>query len=169
MNVVAMRFRLQPICQPMAFPSSRHRSCFSEQQGDPEMMRWALVLSGTFLLALAALQVPAEAGGADVERAQQALKQMGHDPGPVDGVIGAQTAAALRAYQKAQGLRVTGQLDAATTAKLGEPAKAPLNSPQTGGDTRPNAVDPSQAAKTGANVGEGASYSRSNEKGQSTK
>ena len=133
------------------------------------MTRWALLASGTFLLVLSVLQVPAEAGGPDVERAQQALKQMGHDPGPVDGVVGAQTAAALRAYQKAQGLRVTGQLDPATTAKLGEPTKAPVNVPQTGGDTRPNAVDPAQATKTGANVGEGASYSRSNEKGQSTK
>ena len=133
------------------------------------MKRWALVLIGSFLLALAVLPVPAEAGGADVERAQQALKRMGHDPGPVDGVMGAQTAEALRAYQKAQGLRVTGQLDDATTAKLGEPAQAPVNSPKTGGDTKPNAVDPAQGTKTGANVGEGASYSRSNEKGQSTK
>jgi hypothetical protein len=55
-----------------------------------------------------------------------------------------------------------------------ESAKAPSASPQTseseqtGGDTRPNAVDPAQATKTGANVGEGASYSRSTEKGQST-
>lgn len=40
--------------------------------------------------------------------------------------------------------------------------------PQTGGDTRPNAVDPAQAETTGANAGEGASYSRSNEKGEST-
>jgi peptidoglycan hydrolase-like protein with peptidoglycan-binding domain len=133
------------------------------------MRTWALVATGSLVLALTAVQVPARAGGADVERAQQALKQMGHDPGPVDGVMGAQTSAAVRAYQKAQGLRVTGQLDAATTAKLGAPAKAQVNSPQTGGDTRPNAVDPAQATKTGANVGEGASYSRSNEKGQSTK
>ena len=140
------------------------------------MSRWALLLSCTFLMAVAALHVPpVQAGGADVERAQQALKQMGHDPGPIDGVMGAQTAAAIRAYQKAHGLRVTGQLDAATTAKLGEPAQAPASSPQTGGDTKQtggdtkqNAVDPAQATKTGANVGEGASYSRSNEKGQST-
>jgi hypothetical protein len=39
---------------------------------------------------------------------------------------------------------------------------------QTGGDSRPNAVDPAQADKTGANVGDGASYSRSSEKGEST-
>ena len=137
------------------------------------MKAWLVVAIGGLALTLSAAAV--QAGGADVERAQQALKQMGHDPGPIDGVMGAQTAAALRAYQKTQGLRVTGQLDAATTAKLGEPAQAPASSPQTGdtkqtgGDTRQNAVDPAQATKTGANVGEGASYSRSNEKGQSTK
>ena len=41
-------------------------------------------------------------------------------------------------------------------------------SPSTGGDTRPSAVDPAQSTKTGANTGEGASYNRSTEKGQST-
>ena len=141
------------------------------------MNRMALLVAGGFVFVLTTTQVAAQSGnGPEVERAQQALKQMGHDPGPIDGVMGAQTAAAIRAYQKAHGLRVTGQLDAATTAKLGEPAQAPASSPQTGGDTKQtggdtkqNAVDPAQATKTGANVGEGASYSRSNEKGQSTK
>jgi hypothetical protein len=41
---------------------------------------------------------------------------------------------------------------------------APSSSTQTGGDRRPSPVDPAQASKTGANAGEGASYSRSNEK-----
>ena len=135
-----------------------------------------LAVIGIFVMALGPSYVAAQ-GGADVERAQKALKQAGHDPGPIDGVMGAQTSAALKAYQKAQGLRVTGQLDADTSAKLGEPATAaspsslpaPSSSPQTGGDTKPNAVDPAQAAKTGANAGEGASYSRSQEKGNSTK
>jgi hypothetical protein len=39
---------------------------------------------------------------------------------------------------------------------------------QTGGDQQPNAVDPAQADRTGGNAGEGASYSRRNEQGQST-
>jgi peptidoglycan hydrolase-like protein with peptidoglycan-binding domain len=103
---------------------------------------------------------PAKAGdGGDIERVQKALKEKGHDPGPVDGVMGPQTSAALRAYQKAEGLNATGRLDDATLAKL-----AP-----TGGDRKPSAVDPAQAKKTGANVGEGASYSRSTEKGDSKK
>src|SRR5688500_7848714 len=125
-----------------------------------------IVAAGMLALALSAAHASAQAA-ADVERMQKALKQQGHDPGPVDGVMGAQTSAALKAYQKKQGLRVTGQLDAETAAKLGESGQA-APSAQTGGDTRANAVDPAQATKTGANVGEGASYSRSNEKGQST-
>ena len=48
------------------------------------------------------------------------------------------------------------------------PASEASGSPKTGGDERPSAVDPAQATKTGANSGEGASYNRSNEKGDST-
>ena len=44
----------------------------------------------------------------------------------------------------------------------------PSASPQTGGDTKPSAVDPAESTKTGANAGEGASYNRSQEKGDST-
>jgi peptidoglycan hydrolase-like protein with peptidoglycan-binding domain len=142
------------------------------------MNKKALLVAGGFVFALTATQVAAQSGnGSDVERAQQALKQAGHDPGSVDGVMGAKTSSALRAYQKAHGLEETGRLDAATSAKL-DAAKSPNASPQTtaprasseqtGGDTKANAADPAQAKKTGANVGEGASYSRSNEKGQST-
>ena len=40
-------------------------------------------------------------------------------------------------------------------------------SPKTSGDTQPSAVDPAQSSKTGANAGEGASYNRSNDKGDS--
>ena len=112
---------------------------------------------------------------AEIEQVQQLLKQQGHDPGRIDGVMGLQTTAALRAYQKEQGLGATGRLDEATRAKLGglvkatgsEPQASP-SSTQTGGSTKPSAVDPAQAQKTGANVGDGASYSRSTEKGQST-
>jgi hypothetical protein len=64
----------------------------------------------------------------------------------------------------------SGEPDPATAAKPGERTDAPAasTSTQTGGDEKPNAVDPAEANKTGGNVGDGASYSRSNEKGQST-
>ena len=129
-----------------------------------------LLVTGSMVLALTASYAFGEPT-ADVQRAQQALKQAGHDPGPIDGVMGERTRAALEAYQKAQGLEVSGNLDGATAAKLGGEAQqgGPSASPKTGGDTKPNAVDPAQAGKTGANAGEGASYSRSTEKGHSAK
>ena len=50
---------------------------------------------------------------------QEALKAKGEDPGPIDGVIGNKTRTALRAFQKANNLRVTGALDDQTAEKLG--------------------------------------------------
>ena len=121
-------------------------------------------LATAVVLATALGAMPAWAQrGADIERVQKALKDNGHDPGPIDGVNGPRTAAALKAYQKAQGLEATGRLDDATAAKLGGANRTPSTT-QSGGDTRPSPSDPAQANKTGANVGEGASYSRSNQK-----
>ena len=54
-----------------------------------------------------------------VLKAQKKLKAKGHYTGPVDGMAGSQTAAALRSYQSDKGLPVTGQLDSATSKKLG--------------------------------------------------
>jgi peptidoglycan hydrolase-like protein with peptidoglycan-binding domain len=54
-----------------------------------------------------------------VKATQEALKQKGYNPGPVDGILGARTSDALREFQKAQGLVETGRLDAATRNKLG--------------------------------------------------
>jgi peptidoglycan hydrolase-like protein with peptidoglycan-binding domain len=116
---------------------------------------------------------------AGLEQVQETLRQKGHDPGPADGVMGPQTIAALKAFQKEHGLEPSGQLDRPTLAKLGirgtasdrvpppgsdvTPRPGP-NQTQAGGDTPPSPADPAQAHKTGGNAGEGASYSRSNEK-----
>lgn len=63
-----------------------------------------------------------EVGGATpvvvVRQAQERLKIAGFDPGPVDGMLDARTQAALRQYQRQQGLPVTGALDAATRKAL---------------------------------------------------
>jgi peptidoglycan hydrolase-like protein with peptidoglycan-binding domain len=58
------------------------------------------------------------AGQQDVRQAQQALKNQGHDPGPIDGVMGPQTRQALREFQSSNGLQQTGMLDAQTKQKL---------------------------------------------------
>ena len=53
-----------------------------------------------------------------VKAVQTALNKEGYSLA-VDGKMGKQTQAALRQYQKANGLAVTGKADAATKAKLG--------------------------------------------------
>jgi peptidoglycan hydrolase-like protein with peptidoglycan-binding domain len=58
-------------------------------------------------------------GQQQVKAAQQALKDKGQDPGPIDGVMGPKTQAALKAFQQAEGLTTTGRLDSETMAKLG--------------------------------------------------
>ena len=54
-----------------------------------------------------------------VEEVQQALKQQGYDPGPIDGVLDAETQAAIESFQQSAGLAATGQLDEQTMAQLG--------------------------------------------------
>jgi TRAP-type mannitol/chloroaromatic compound transport system substrate-binding protein len=55
----------------------------------------------------------------DLKAVQEALKAKGLDPGPVDGTLGAKTRKAVAEFQKKEGLPSTGNLDAATLAKLG--------------------------------------------------
>jgi hyperosmotically inducible protein len=61
-----------------------------------------------------------KSGSADgVMATQQALKDKGFDPGPIDGVMGLKTVSALKDYQKSENLAMTGRMDRDTTAKLG--------------------------------------------------
>jgi lipoprotein-anchoring transpeptidase ErfK/SrfK len=55
----------------------------------------------------------------DVFDAQLALVRRGISSGSLDGVIGSQTRAALRAFQESEGLRASGEMDAATLERLG--------------------------------------------------
>ena len=50
---------------------------------------------------------------------QERLAAAGFDPGPADGVVGARTRAALRAFQEARGLDPTGEPDGSSLAELG--------------------------------------------------
>ena len=61
----------------------------------------------------------AQGSGPRIEAIQQALKDKGLDPGPVDGRMGAKTIAAVRELQKKEGLQPTGRLDAQTLDRLG--------------------------------------------------
>lgn len=57
-------------------------------------------------------------GQQNIREAQEALKNQGQDPGPIDGIMGPKTRQALRAFQSKHGLKQTGTLDAATKEKL---------------------------------------------------
>ena len=54
-----------------------------------------------------------------IKQVQQALKDKGHDPGSIDGIMGQRTKEALRSFQQKEGLTATGTLDAQTAEKLG--------------------------------------------------
>jgi osmotically-inducible protein OsmY len=64
-------------------------------------------------------RVAATGSHARVMAMQQALKDKGFDPGPIDGTLGPRTTSALKEYQKSENLTMTGKMDHATAAKLG--------------------------------------------------
>ena len=51
---------------------------------------------------------------------QEALKALGHDPGPVDGVFGAQTETAVKAFQQAREIPVDGVVGRVTWRNIDE-------------------------------------------------
>jgi peptidoglycan hydrolase-like protein with peptidoglycan-binding domain len=53
-----------------------------------------------------------------IQLAESQLKVAGFDPGPVDGVFDEQTASAVRKYQAANGIPVSGLLDEPTRTAL---------------------------------------------------
>ena len=61
------------------------------------------------------------AGGSStqIRQLQEQLKAQGHDPGPIDGVMGPRTQQALKDYQKDQNISASGRLDSQTRQKLG--------------------------------------------------
>ena len=67
---------------------------------------------------LAAVDDTRPIGPAEVRRAQQALASLGFDPGPVDGVVGPRTRAAITAYERQAGLPQTGRITRALLQRL---------------------------------------------------
>jgi len=97
------------------------------------VLRAAFFLGLGFAAAFARAQEPASEPAAaaheprpaeNVLDAQVELHRRGFSCGSIDGVAGAQTAAALRAFQRSAGIRESGLLDAPTRAvlQLSEPA-----------------------------------------------
>ena len=78
---------------------------------------------------------------------QQGLNQLGYDAGPVDGLMGARTRGAIEAYQRQQGLLVTGQVSAGLLAHVQATLaqQAPATPPAPAAPEMPVAADaPSQ-------------------------
>jgi peptidoglycan hydrolase-like protein with peptidoglycan-binding domain len=64
--------------------------------------------------------MPAMAASAQlVRKVQNALREQGIDPGPIDGIWGPRTHQALTEFQDKQGLQGNGQLNAPTLSALG--------------------------------------------------
>ena len=88
-------------------------------------------------------------GSDDVRQAQQSLTEKGFNPGPVDGIMGPHTKAALSDYQKKENLKVTGRLDHETKSRLVNASvskkadtTAPAASPSTTTSTTPDSSAP---------------------------
>jgi len=64
--------------------------------------------------------MPAEAtmSPADRRQVQTALHRLGYDPGPVDGLFGPTTRAAIRRFQQAIGAEATGVITADEANRL---------------------------------------------------
>jgi peptidoglycan hydrolase-like protein with peptidoglycan-binding domain len=74
----------------------------------------------SLLVAGALMAIPALAQSPDtVKGVQQALKDKGFDPGPIDGVNGPATHSALKKYQSRQNLTADGRIGPKTLDSLG--------------------------------------------------
>src|SRR5262249_21501795 len=79
--------------------------------------------TGTPAAAAASTARPAPKVQANVAGIQKALQKLGYDPGKIDGIAGPRTAAAIKRFQKANGLAANGKVDPATQAALGKALK----------------------------------------------
>ncbi len=79
----------------------------------------ALAMSCVTLALVFCLSAAWAVAGEDVRAVQQALLDKGYNPGPIDGIMGGKTRAAIRDFQRDQNLPDTGRLDEETQRALG--------------------------------------------------
>jgi peptidoglycan hydrolase-like protein with peptidoglycan-binding domain len=94
----------------------------------------------------AAPAAPPPPSGYSVLNVQRALDRLDFDPGPLDGVMGARTRAAIREYQQASGLPVTGQPSASLYQNLRASITARAPAPP------PTAAPPAASSRLIGNV-----------------
>lgn len=78
-----------------------------------------LLMSSAIAASLCLAPMAFPQGRDTVRSAQQALKDKGFDPGPVDGIMGPQTHSAVRSYQEKNSLDADGRLGPQTLGSLG--------------------------------------------------
>lgn len=83
--------------------------------------RRAMIVALTIAAAATATTPASQAASYNpvTQQAQSKLAAQGLDPGKLDGVLGAKTSAAIKAFQQQSGLPQSGALDSATLDKLG--------------------------------------------------
>jgi peptidoglycan hydrolase-like protein with peptidoglycan-binding domain len=96
-----------------------------------------------------------QAGGMSsdtVRKAQQALKDKGFDPGPVDGIMGPQTREAVKKFQDKQAnMKGSGQLNQQTLSALGVEGGAGMGS--AGGSQRGASAPPAAGGSPAPSAG----------------
>jgi peptidoglycan hydrolase-like protein with peptidoglycan-binding domain/DNA invertase Pin-like site-specific DNA recombinase len=127
-------------------------------------LSWARGAGASLLLALVLLSLPGAVGGSVAEAAQPArpqlaiwsgydqpegsrevrdlqrrLQALGHEPGPIDGLYGPLTEAAVERFQAREGLAVDGTVGPRTTRALAGASPVPLT--QGAGFDQPNGSD----------------------------
>jgi hypothetical protein len=105
-------------------------------------------------------QAPAGQDREVIKQAQEKLTSLGHKAGPVDGIAGPKTKAAVKRFQQSNGLQVSGHLDMQTLAAL-----------QVGPESQARSMAPSEAssqASASASPSESSTLSSSESPSEST-
>lgn len=106
--------------------SSGHRALYAQEVAPNQFRVYGsanYVCPGAAVLVVPTQPLAPGATGQAVSQLQQVLAHLGHNPGPIDGIYGAQTTTAVKAFQGAVGLPPTGSWNQAdweaAQAKLG--------------------------------------------------
>lgn len=108
------------------------------------------------------INLPPGAQKHDVAGVQSALAAQGYAVGPIDGIAGPKTSAALRSFQRASGLNATGRIDAATAKAL---SSSPAAAATSVGPVATSATGPLGALLDQIALGEGTGQAKANARG----
>jgi hypothetical protein len=108
---------LRPLVPPAqaSFEMERHMNSISKTVG----ARIIFTLLLTVMLGLCMAPRASALDHGDTQKVQESLRDKGFYNGPVDGIMGHQTRAAIQQYQQSENLPITGHLDGDTAGKLG--------------------------------------------------